>query len=165
MGLIQKKLEHLYESLVYQYKTLQKLTLMLTIGFILSKMCSNMPVEHRCGYIITVPDGNGYDRETFRSRVVDHLRQLTGASISVPALSVIVELAKGKQVGQSRPPDDRTFGVQATISGEWWTDAYRKQDTLVDAIQNHYGLKATPADVRYEGDRVTVRFTTYSLQE
>lgn len=124
-----------------------------------------MTVEHRCGFIISVPDGNGYDRDTFRSRVVDHLRQLTGASIFVPALGVIVEPAKGEQAEQARLSDEKIFGVQASISGEWWTDAYRKQDIVASTMQGHYGLQVTPADVRYDKDMVTVRFTPYPSEE
>lgn len=126
-----------------------------------------MTVEHRCGFIITVPDGNGYDKETFRNRVVDHLQQLTGSSIFVPAFGVIVEQVEGKQgkQEQSHPTNDKTFGIQATVSGEWWTDAYQKQDILEAVMQKHYGLNVTPADVRYERDMVTVRFTPYPSQE
>lgn len=126
-----------------------------------------MTVEHRCGFIISVPDRDGCDRETFRNRVVDHLRQLTGASICVPAFGVIVEKTNGEsgEQEQVRPTDDKTFGVQATLNGEWWTDAYKKQAILTSTMQRHYGLQVTPADVRYDRDLVTVRFTPYPTEE
>ena len=85
-----------------------------------------MPVEHKSGLVISVPEGNEYTQDIFNARVVPHLRELAGASVFVPVNGKISERNDEGHITSTQSSDERTFGVEATVTGQWYDEAYRK---------------------------------------
>jgi hypothetical protein len=119
-----------------------------------------MVTQDDYGLWISVPDGNGYDKDSFRDRVLPHLQQI-GVNVSMPIISQLkdITLVDNKKVENIVEPDERHFGIMLSTSGNWWSDVYRKLDNAESILKKHYGLEFDSVSVEYQPDHYSVMFT------
>ncbi len=84
-----------------------------------------MSVTHYGFVRIRVPQGNLYDATSIRNRVFPHLRQLGGEPWRLEEVD----------------GEPSTYVFRLDVSGDWWSDAYERWDTLQNVLTSHYGFE------------------------
>jgi len=100
--------------------------------------------EDSRGYVVSVPEGNGYTVALFTQRIKPHIENL-GLRVFVPGLA-------SAEDGEGKMFDDKRFGVEMSASGDSYGEVYRKFDQAEGVITTHYGLRVTSAKVSHTQD-------------
>lgn len=112
-----------------------------------------MAVTQNSGIWVSVPQGNGYNVDSFKSRVSPHLQQL-GLEVFIPRISKLKDIKDDGGTEEERliKPDEKHFGLILTASGEWYDEVYRKLKVAEGVLRDHYGLQFDNVGFGYEKD-------------
>lgn len=100
-------------------------------------------------YLIKVPEGNGYDINTFKGRVVPHIEQLLQTKgVIVPPISDLKSLSDDMAEGQK--PDERNFGMIIPAEGDQVMQLGGKLKLVTRVVESHYGLQIEPVRHSYD---------------
>lgn len=109
--------------------------------------------ESKVGFIITVPEGNGYDQGLVRVRVLPHIQQVTKfTEVEIPSSQEIEVVDVNRDGSTYAEVTDKLFGIYAVSTGFGADELTRKFYFMKSLLQSHYGLRIEEALITNKED-------------